>query len=344
MSDLQIGLILLGIVLILLVVLFNWWQDRRVRQKMQQQFPEREQDPLMNSGFFKPQERREPGLGGALSAAAEGDEPAAADDAADDPGEVDPATEVVIDIVFAQPVDSVQLGGGLQSLVQQVHKPLRIFATSEAGGHHAWLRPGVAYVSLQLAVALANRQGALSDIEWSRLWSVAQQLAGSFDGSVEAPEQAEVLRRAAELDAACAQLDAQVALTLALSQARPRAELARVLEDAGFNPQRDQLLWLAEDGRPRFAAHFVEEEGGIARIDLLLDVPNSPADSQAFSRMAGVGRDLARRLGAALLDDLGQPVAEGAEAAIDKQLQALQDRLARAGFDVASERAARVFS
>ncbi len=47
MSDLQIGLIALGVLFILLVLGFNWWQDRRVRRKMQVHFPGSEQDPLL---------------------------------------------------------------------------------------------------------------------------------------------------------------------------------------------------------------------------------------------------------------------------------------------------------
>lgn len=50
MSDLQIGLIALGVLLILLVLGFNWWQDRRVRRKMQSHFPTSEQDPLLGAG------------------------------------------------------------------------------------------------------------------------------------------------------------------------------------------------------------------------------------------------------------------------------------------------------
>src|SRR3546814_8118972 len=61
MSDLQIGLISLGIVLILIVLIFNWWQDRRVRGKMREHFPEADQDPLMG-GLSPVAGRREPGL------------------------------------------------------------------------------------------------------------------------------------------------------------------------------------------------------------------------------------------------------------------------------------------
>ena len=46
MSDLQIGLVALGVVLIFAVLVFNWWQDRRVRRHMQENFPQTDEDPL----------------------------------------------------------------------------------------------------------------------------------------------------------------------------------------------------------------------------------------------------------------------------------------------------------
>lgn len=47
MSDLQIGLIVLGVLLILLVLGFNWWQDRRVRRRMQEHFPARDRKSVV---------------------------------------------------------------------------------------------------------------------------------------------------------------------------------------------------------------------------------------------------------------------------------------------------------
>jgi hypothetical protein len=342
MSDLQIGLILLGVVLILVVLLFNWWQDRRVRRRMQEHFPEREQDPLMASS---PEQshvqhagmRREPGLHMRADGDAQGD----------DASEVDPATEAVIDIAFAQPVPSEQLYQGLQGLHKVGGKPVRVFVERDGGGHRARLRPQEKYVSAQLAVLLANRSGPLTDIEWSQLWTAAQSLAERFDGAVEGPEQEPVLARARELDALCAGLDAQVGLALQLSQTRALSDVSRALKEVGFLPHGGQLAWMSDQGLPRFTVLFdghhlqdVQTDG----VDLLLDLPNSPADEQAFSRMASVGRDLARRLDAELLDDQGRPVSGGADQAIDGQLLDMYTRLAEAGFQAGHERTVRVFS
>lgn len=338
MSDLQIGLILLGVVLILVVLLFNWWQDRRIRQKMQEHFPEREHDPLMGTA---PPGRREPGFG--LRDPEE-------ELAADDPAEVDPGSEVVIDISFAQPVASELLHAAVQSVHTAGNKPVRIFAEREGGGHRARLRPNENYASMQLSVLLANRSGPLTDIEWSHLWSMAQRLAERFDGVIEAPEQEQVMQHAKQLDELCAGLDAQVGLTLRLQGTLPVGEATSVLKEVGFLPYGTQLAWMADTGIPRFTVMFdgvpVQDvqSAGVDRIDLLLDLPNSPSDEQAFSRMASVGRDLAGRLNAVLLDDQGRPLPDGTDHAIDAQLLELYARLGQAGFEAGTERAVRVFS
>lgn len=343
MSDLQIGLIFLGVVLILAVLVFNWWQDWRVRQKMRDQFPEREHDPLMGAqGAFT--SRREPGLGALPSDVIN----AAEDD--DDPDEVDPTTEVVIDVSFAQPVDSARLYNAIKSIHKVGSKPVRVFAEREGGGHRAWLRPAESYTSVQLAVLMANRSGPLTDIEWSQLWTLAQRLADHFDGSVEGPEIETVLERARALDGVCADLDAQVGLVLKLEQPGNVDTVFRALENAGFLRGDIHLAWMSDSGVPRFFALFDGmpadqfKDDQVSRLDFVLDVPNSPADEQAFSRMATVGRDLARRLGAVLLDDQGRLLPDHADEAIDTQLLALYTRLEEAGYPAGEPRTARIFS
>jgi hypothetical protein len=307
---------------------------------MSKHFPEAEQDPLMG-GLAPVAGRREPGLSMA---------PAADDDAAEDSVDVDPQCEAVIDISFAQPVASESLHAAAASVRQVGNKPVRMFAKTEAGAHRFRLRQGESYASMQLAVLLANRSGPITAIEWSHLWTAAQDLAERFEGTVEGPEQERVLEQAARLDEVCAGLDAQVGLALQLGGTRKVADVTRKAREAGFLPYGHQLAWLADSGMPRFSllydgVHVSDvQSAGVDRVDLLLDVPQSPADSQAFSRMASVGRDLAGRLGATLVDDQGQPVAQGADDAIDKQLADMYGKLEQAGFEAGSERAARVFS
>jgi len=360
MSDLQIGLIALGVLLILLVLGFNWWQDRRVRRKMQSHFPTSEQDPLLGgaaaaaagaattaSGAVP---RREPGMGG--DAPRKEGQPAPVDPGsdADDTEEPDPACEVVIEINFAEPVRGADLLPYMQSLRHVGRKPMRVFAETDQRRHRARVHAGETYASMQLAVLLANRSGPLTAIEWSQAWARAQDMAERFDATIEGPDQQAVLEQGARLDDTCAALDTQVGLTLMLGTAQPAAEVLSVARDTGFVAEGNRLAWPAENGATRFTlsradgAAFDAGMGGIERLYLLLDVPCAPADSRAFGRMVDVGRDLAARLRAELVDDQGKPLAEGSETVIDERLQVLFEQLEQAGLPAGSERAQRVFA
>lgn len=341
MSDLQIGLVTLGAVLILLVVVFNWWQDRRVRRKMQDKFPEAPADPLMAQ---LDAERREPTVRIAETLAEKKTEAAVAAE------EIDPTSEAVIDVQFPQPVEGEQLIELLRAYLRVETKPVRLFASTINGEHHAYPNAGDSYVSMQLAVILANRQGPLTEIEWSRLWMAAQNLAQQLDGSVDGPDQAEVMERAQQLDQLCANLDAQVGISLQLREPIATNTVRQVVVSAGFMEYGKQLAWLASSGLPRFTLLFNGkpalnlQSANVDRLDLLLDLPNSPKDEQAFSRMASVGRDLALRLDADLIDDQGQVLTDHYDQDIDQQLYQLYEQLEQAGFKAGETRTQRVFA
>lgn len=341
MSDLQIGLVALGAILILLVVVFNWWQDRRVRRKMQEKFPEAPADPLM---AHLEAERREPTVRIAETLADKKIEPAV-------PAEdIDPTVEAVIDVQFAQAVGGAELTELLRTYLRVETKPVRLFAANAANELHAYPHEEESYVSMQLAVLLANRSGPITEIEWSRLWMAAQNLANQLDGSVDGPDQETVIERAQQLDKACANLDAQVGLSLQLREPTKTQTVQQVVVSAGFMEYGQQLAWLASSGLPRFTLLFNGkpalsfQAATIERLDLLLDLPNSPKDEQAFSRMASVGRDLALRLDAELIDDQGQVLTDHYDDEIDQQLYQMYEQLERSGFKAGETRTQRVFA
>ena len=59
MSELQIYLIILGAAVILLLLGFNWFQDLRVRKRMQAEVPKIDQDPLLGDVAAVDRVRRE---------------------------------------------------------------------------------------------------------------------------------------------------------------------------------------------------------------------------------------------------------------------------------------------
>lgn len=379
MSELQIALIAAGILLIAVVAGLNWWQDRRVRRKMQEHFPTSREDPLLSGEAAAAAEaaaaqaaakvaastpvapvpvaeRREPAWGDGSSVDVPPPPPPVkvaepmVTEQADDVPEPDLACEAVIDVVFPTPVPGQSLFGEVREIKRTGNKPLRVWFDTSSGVQHTTVRTRETYGSVHIAVLLANRSGPLTATEWAQAWARAQQLADAFDGEIEGPDPKQVLNHAVQLDAACAALDTSVGLTL-VARGAPWAHAAMMAaaEEAGFAPAiDDRLPWVDRNGAVRFT--LARSDGGplvagpAARLTLLLDVPRSPAHDQAFADMAGVARSLARRLDADLVDDNGQPLASGSIAAVDKHLSGLYARLTESDLPAGSPRALRVFA
>ena len=356
MSELQISLIVLGAIVIAAIVGFNWWQDRRTRLKMQDHLPVLEDDPLLREPGGD-HARKEPGFG--LSHL--GIEPAAPKtaSAASPIGELpqsaliqepDSVTEVVIEWHLLAPTQGRALLEHLQAFRGAGRRAVRLFLQTTDGSLVTQLGEDTEYVAIQLAVLMANRSGAITAIEWSQLWGSAQDLAEKLDASVEGPEQHEVLDRAARLDSTCATLDTQVGLTLLLPSQRPIQDVVDSAKAMCFIEQEGRLAWIGDHGLECFTLSRADNEAfdagmaGIDRLTLLLDVPRSPANPMAFGRMLEIGLELSRRVGAELVDDQGNPLASGADVAIDLQLQTLYGQLEAAGLPAGSQRARRVFA
>jgi hypothetical protein len=356
MSELQISLIVLGIIVIAAIVGFNWWQDRRTRRKVQDNLSVVDDDPLLQE-FGAAGSRKEPGFGlghlGLAPAAQSGEQ--AADQAGELPAsaliqEPDSVTEVVIELHLPAPMQGQALVPHLQDFRGLSRRPVRLFLQTAEGSLATEIGADTGYVAIQLAVLMANRSGAITAIEWSQLWGSAQALAEKLDASVEGPEQHDVLERAARLDSTCATLDAQVGLTLLLSAQRAVDDVVNAAKAMGFIEQQGRLAWIGDHGIECFTLSRADNEAfdagmaGIDRLTLLLDVPRSPANPLAFGRMLEVGLELSRRVGAELVDDQGKALSPGADVAIDQQLQTLYGQLEAAGLPAGSQRARRVFA
>jgi hypothetical protein len=136
---------------------------------------------------------------------------------------------------------------------------------------------------------------------------------------------------------------------LLLAGVRSVADVSHAAQAMGFVPYMGRFAWCGDHGFVCFTLSRADEESfdagmaGVDRLSLLLDVPRSPVDTRAFGRMAEIGQELARRLGAELVDDQDRPLQQGAEQLIDEQLKTVYVNLERAGFNAGGERALRVF-
>ncbi|MFW8566738.1 cell division protein ZipA C-terminal FtsZ-binding domain-containing protein [Orrella sp. 11846] len=357
MSELQISLIVLGIIVILGVVLYNGWQDRRMRKSMEKHLPAVDEDPLLSEGSTEDLSRREPGLSRLglqkddLDApeepvSGEASEPLEAGAPVVEP---DPLVESVILLEFITPLSGERLLAVLREIPEIATKPVRFFVQTEDGGLRMTIAPKTQYISLQLAVLLADRAGPLGPEDWSKVWGLASDLGETLEARVLGPDPDEVVAKAAGLDATCAQLDMQVSLNLVLERSASPEQVYSQAESMGFMATASGLAWIDEDGIENFVLTRTDGQPFDAnrpldRLSLLLDVPRSHAKDKPFSHMTDIAVELAQRLQAVVVDDQDQPLVPGAEKAIDAHLIKLYQDLEIVGLQAGSERARRVFA
>src|SRR5688500_16108774 len=181
MTDLQIGLALIGVFAVAAVLAYNWLQERGARRAAERAFASRHSDVL----FDEPHDRREPTLGASGS-------PATHAEAMPDPR---------VDYIMELAIPSAGAGPLLRELWAPIELRFARRALLEKAG-------GTARAALQLV----SRDGVVSDAELLEFRSAVETLAAKLGATVEAPEMREALDAARELDRACADADIQVAL------------------------------------------------------------------------------------------------------------------------------------
>jgi hypothetical protein len=264
-----------------------------------------------------------------------------------------------IDCVVLLRVPAPVSGDKVMPLAQRIRragsKPVFIEGLRESDGAWEALQAGTRYSDLRAAVQLANRSGALNELEFSEFVTGVQALADGFDAEPEFPDMMETVAMARELDAFAAQCDAQLSINI-LSDGAPWSAnyVQAVASQDGLLLSRDGTRFVKLDAKqnPVFMLQFGETnflrddltfKGG-QMITLLLDVPVADEDILPFRLMCDYAASLSHRIGARVVDDQRRPLPESALAAIERQLLTLYAKLEHAGITAGSPAARRLFS
>ena len=298
-----------------------------------------------------------------------GDDTAAAGSSAKD-HEVQPNTQTIsaapptwvdhrIDCVVLMRIPAPVSGDKVIPLAQRVRragsKP--VFVEGQRESDDAWegLQPGTRYREVRAAVQLANRSGALNELEFSEFVTGVQSLADAIDGAPEFPDMIETVSMARELDGFAAQCDAQLSINVMSDGAPWSANYVQaVAAQDGLLLSRDGTRFVKLDVRqnPVFMLQFGETnflrddltfKGG-QMITLLLDVPVADEDILPFRLMCDYAASLSQRIGARVVDDQRRTLPESALEAIERQLLTLYAKLEQAGIPAGSPAARRLFS
>lgn len=354
MSDLQIGLLVIGAIVVAAVLAYNKWQEFRYRRQAEAGFRSRYDDVLMRTGgrgetgtqsAAAAAERIEPGMGAGDAARAQ---PGADGELAAEPFEWVIPVEAPEDIR-----GSVMLDAAAAALAGRAQ---RVRWEGLDAGRARWeaVRAAASYSRLRALLQLVNRHGAIGADELAAIGAGVEQAAAAAGALATLPDSGPALVRAQELDRICSELDIQIALNVvsestaftgikvhALAEA---AGLALDDRDGRFRRRDDagrELFSLSNLGPEPFRSDAMKSLTSRG-LTLELDVPRAPRG--AFEGMLELARSLAQALDARVVDDNRQPLGASGFEAIRSQLRAVYDSMESRGFAAGSASALRLFS
>lgn len=240
-------------------------------------------------------------------------------------------------------------------------KPFAIEGLSTVTGEWEAPAANAQYSELQAGVQLANRTGALNEIEYSEFVQKIQSFAESVNAMPDFPDMLDVVARARELDAFAGDHDAQLAVHL---QARGAAWsvgyiqqhaarhgfVAGVLPGRMVLPSPDEgappVLSLSFDSQVALAAQDPNTSSPVSLRDVTVsfDVPQTDPGVAPFAAWQASVQALALGMEAAVVDDNGNPLSSEGFASIGGELSQLYQRLEAHDVAAGSAAARRLFS
>ena len=347
LSDLQLALAVIGLLILIAVAILNIKYARarrKAREQSEYSLGDRfAREPSFGQGFADGDSsgRTEPNFGEAFSTTISAPEKFV----------IDPRIDCVITLRFDESI------GGAE-ILQEINAWSDLEAPSTARwmceGLNAnidvaedWeeLHPESMYSELQLAIQLASRKGPIGVLELSDFCSRTQALAETLGSQIDMPSVSTMLESAKELDVMAAESDIQLSINVVFDEPCPWGNFDALMRQRGFKLSRNgrQYEYLSK-GVLLFNSADLDPNKSVSQVTLLLEVPLVPQEERAFERMLAEGVEIAQAAHGRLVDDNGINLSEAAVISIRQHLDVLYANLEKSGIPAGSSTASRLFS
>jgi hypothetical protein len=367
------GLLAAGGVVLVGVLAQGWWSARKANPRQAEQAPDSRIEPT-GLGPASASPARPAGSGDAAAVAAEqavaaalpDQDAASATDAAlpelrpaapRKTARLDPLIDAIATLALESPVTGDLALVHLPPSRRAGTKPFLIEGENAATGDWEMPVAGQRYRAFQAGVQLANRSGALNEIEYSEFVQKLQGFADGVGAMAELPDMLDVVARARELDAFAGGHDAQLSLDLrANAAAWSVGFIQQCAQRQGFVPgvlPGRLVMPGAEEGAPPVLVLGFDPQAALAddpaaaalrTVQLSLDVPQTPEEAEPFPAWHQAARLLAADMDATMCDDGGRPITLQAFVGIGEDLKQLYQALAARDLAAGSAAARRLFS
>lgn len=236
-------------------------------------------------------------------------------------------------------------------------KPFAIEGMNVATSEWETLVSGHRYREFQAGVQLANRTGPLNEIEYSEFVAKTQAFADALGANVEFSDMLQEVARARDLDQFASAHDA--VLNLSLHAARVAWSLGYVQQTAtnlgfvaGALPGCMVLTHADDNPTPMLMLHYdakaalAEDAANVAinKVSLQLDVTHIDRHEQPFERMRYVAAQLVEIMDGVVTDDNDQELTTQAMDQIGMDLYHLYESLEQRDLSAGSPLAKRLFA
>jgi FtsZ-interacting cell division protein ZipA len=266
MSELQISLIAIGLIVVMGVVFFNWIQQWRFRRGAEEAFGRKHEDVLLRTDTSGVEGGRvEPQLGKEVLQdfqveshveSAEAMEIVQSDlDSSSDDIPLAPATPVeqapimgegvidAVDYVVSIHGETLIADSHLTEVLQRkfdFNKPVRWLGQRDAGAFWEEITMETSgkggYINVKGCLQLADRAGPLSEVSLSEFRDMVQNFAANVNAAADCPDVREAYARALSLDQFCAKVDVMIGINIISKDTSPftGAKIRVLAETSGF--------------------------------------------------------------------------------------------------------------
>lgn len=366
MSDLQIGLLILGLLIVGGVVAFNWMQERQFHQRAEEGFKRPDADLLLDPQADRrirenTKDRIDPRIEPEFEVGETAEE---RDDAKAQPPEVaasdDSEAETSIGYVAEIRTGEVVPAATIDALAQALEALGRRYQLSGYDYHtRKWepvSDPNHWYTSIRVFVQLVDRSGAVKREQLEQVAALLREHADANSGIAELPDIDNVLSIAVALDEFCVDVDVIVGLSVV---SRPGevlhgTQLRALAEANGLHLESNGVFVLPDaqggvsftmDNQESNPFHAEEMKNLVTHgVTFLLDVPRTFDGLKVFNKMVAVGRQFAESLDGVLCDDNRVMLNDSGLEKIRNQLRSIYDSMEQRGIPAGSESARHLFS
>jgi len=270
---------------------------------------------------------------------------------------LDALIDAIATLTLEAPISGATALTHLPSTRRAGGKPFMIEGLNAETGEWEFPVAGQRYGEFQAGVQLANRTGALNEIEYSEFVQKIQVFAEGIGAFGQFPDMLEAVAAARELDHFASEHDAQLAVRL---QARAAAwSVGYIQQHAGRHgfvpgvvPGR-LVLPSADEGAPPVLTLTFDSQAALADdpnlsavrdVTLSFDVPQTDPSVQPFVAWQASAQALSLGMDAGIVDDNGQALSSAGFAAIGNELGQLYAALEGRDLAAGSPAARRLFS